>query len=344
VTPPDIEQLGRARRATPRPREALSAALSERADDVSHTVLTMWQQRCPDTAAGADARVRNDVIRTTTIATVAVAEFLMTGSNESDEQRRITSATGKAPLRDTISLADLTKLFLYWRDATIAVVREECARLELSNDVATEATAIVRAGSDGSIVRMTKQFDTERRRLQHELAEEQERLVHQAFHDALTGLPNRRLFFDRLTHALEIATRRPSATALLFLDVDLFKQVNDTYGHSTGDAVLVCVAERLRSAVRASDTVARLGGDEFVVLCEDLQDPPWEAVELARRITDDLVVPLPIRDQLLEVSASVGIAVTAEGADPDNFLMRADHAMYVAKRRGPGNHELWTDA
>ena len=306
-------------------------------------MLATWYRRCPDTAGRADARVTDDVIRTTTIATWAVAEFLMTGGNASDEQRRITAATGKAPLRDTISLADLTKLFLYWRDATIAAVREECARLELSDAVEVEALAIVRAGSDGSIVRMTKQFDTERRRLQAELAEEQDRLAHQAFHDALTGLANRRLFFDRLTHALEISERRRSATALLFLDIDCFKAVNDTFGHGTGDAVLVRVAERLADAVRASDTVARLGGDEFVVLCEDLRDPVDEAVDLARRISQDLAATMTLRGHMLSVSASVGIAVSADVADPDTFLMRADHAMYIAKRRGPGNHELWTD-
>jgi diguanylate cyclase (GGDEF)-like protein len=323
-------------------RQVLSAALYERADDVAKTVLAMWHERCPEAAARADTRVKDDVIRTTTLATQAVAEYLMIGRNESDEQRRVSSATGKAPLRDTISLADLTKLFLYWRDAAVATVREECGRHGLPDDVLAEATAIVRAGSDGSIVRMTKQFDTERRRLQRELGEEQDRLVHQAFHDALTGLPNRRLFFDRLTHALEIATRRASATALLFLDVDRFKAVNDTFGHGVGDAVLVCVADRLGRAVRASDTVARLAGDEFVVLCEDLTDPREEAAALARRIADDVAAPMTICGHVVAVSASVGIAVAADGADPDTFLMRADHAMYVAKRRGPGNYELWT--
>jgi diguanylate cyclase (GGDEF)-like protein len=326
------------------PHEALSRALERRADEVARTVLAMWQERSPDGAARADERVRDDVVRTTKLATLAVAEYLMTGGNASDEQRRSSAATGKAPLRDTISLADLTKLFLYWRDATVAVVREECARLGLSSDAEAGALVVVRAGSDGSIVRMAKQFDAERRRLQAELAEEQDRLVHQAFHDALTGLPNRRLFFDRLTHALEIATRRPSATALLFLDVDCFKAVNDTFGHGIGDRVLVQVAERISDAVRTSDTVARLGGDEFVVLCEDLGDPTAEALELARRISRDLAAPMPIEGHVLAVSASVGIAFTTDGADPDTFLMRADHAMYVAKRRGPGNHELWSDA
>jgi len=323
-------------------REALSAALHARIIDVSQTVLATWHQRCPDSASRADPQVEEDIIRTTSVATLAVAQFLMTGDGESEEQRHVTSATGKAPLRNTISLADLTKLYFYWRDATIAAIREEAARLDLSSDVVVDATAIVRAGFDSSVVRVTKQFDTERRRLQHELAKEQERLAHQAFHDSLTGLPNRRLFFDRLTHALDIASRRPSRTALLFLDVDRFKAVNDAFGHSVGDALLVSVAERLRNAVRESDTVARLGGDEFVVLCEDVRDPPREAVELARRITRALAAPFSIQSHALEVSASVGIAVTTDGGDPDTFLMRADHAMYVAKRRGLGTHELWT--
>jgi diguanylate cyclase (GGDEF)-like protein len=264
----------------------------------------------------------------------------MTGDGESDEQRKVTSATGKAPLRGTISLADLTKLYLYWRDVTIAAIQEEAARLNLPNDVVVDATALVRAGSDGSVVRMTKQFEAELGRLQHELVHEQERLAHQAFHDSLTGLPNRRLFFDRLGHALGIASRRPSPTALLFLDIDRFKVVNDAFGHSVGDALLVSIAERLRDVVRDSDTVARLGGDEFVVLCEDIGDPPHESIELARRIRRALAAPFLIHGHRLAVSASVGIAVLTEGGDPDTFLIRADHAMYVAKRRGLGTHEL----
>lgn len=322
-------------------RRALSAALHARSVEISQTVLATWQQRCFDSASRAEPQVEDDIIRTTSVATLAVAQFLMTGDGESDEQRKVTSATGKAPLRGTISLTDLTKLYLYWRDATIAAIREEAERLDLSSDAVSDAIAVVRAGFDGSVVRMTKQFDAERRRLQDELAQEQERLAHQAFHDSLTGLPNRRLFFDRLTHALDIASRRPSPTALLFLDVDQFKAVNDAFGHSVGDALLVSVAERLQIAVRESDTVARLGGDEFVVLCEDLRDSQREAVQLARRITTALATPFSIHDHALEVSASIGIAVAAAGADPDTFMMRADHAMYVAKRRGLGTYELW---
>ena len=117
---------------------------------------------------------------------------------------------------------------------------------------------------------MTNQFDRERRRLQLALADERARLEHQALHDPLTDLPNRALFLDRLSHALELGSRRLTKSAVLFIDLDRFKSINDIGGHAVGDQVLVETGRRLTAAVRACDTVARIGGDEFVVLCEDL--------------------------------------------------------------------------
>jgi diguanylate cyclase (GGDEF)-like protein len=225
---------------------------------------------------------------------------------------------------------------------TIAVIAEEAGALGLAAELIDEATAIVRGGSDGSIVRMTKQFDAERVRLQEELAIEQARLEHHAFHDALTGLPNRRLFFDRLSHALDLSQRHGRGIGLLFADVDRFKSINDRLGHDAGDRVLSAVAERLARTARETDTVARLGGDEFVVLFEQLLDPAREGVALATRIADALSEPITMSDQELRTSASIGIAVTTCGGRADDLMRQADDAMYVAKRRGPGSFHLWS--
>lgn len=318
---------------------ALGHALGGAVTDIAEAVRLAWRQQCPE-ATDADPRVDVDIVRTTSLATVAVAQFLLHGDPESEDQKRVLAATGRAPLRNTISLTDLTKLYLYWRDATLATVHEAARRLGVDHDAVEAASAVVRAGSDGSIVRMVKEFDRERRRLQDHLAEEQQRLAHRAFHDALTGLPNRVLFFDRLAHALEVAARRGSQLALLFIDIDRFKLVNDTAGHGAGDALLTGVAARLAESVRSSDTVARLAGDEFVILCEELIDAVPETLALAARIGTALRRPIDTDGGPLCASVSIGIALRVDGDEPDGFLRRADRAMYAAKRAGGGSHHL----
>jgi diguanylate cyclase (GGDEF)-like protein/PAS domain S-box-containing protein len=174
---------------------------------------------------------------------------------------------------------------------------------------------------------------TERRRLEAVLA-------HQALHDALTHLPNRVLFVDRLRVALSRSERRSGMTAVLFVDLDRFKLVNDSLGHLAGDELLVEVAQRLKSAVRGGDTVARLGGDEFTILCEDISRP--DAVAIANRITQALSAPLRIRDHDVFVSAGVGIAFARDAsADPEALLGDADAAMYRAKGRPDGGYEIF---
>ena len=316
----------------------LGDALFERRHEISQRVLTIWHDRSPDAASGADLRVRDDILRTTELATLAVTQYLTSRRLQSEEQASVVAATGKAPLRDTIALAELAKLYLYWRDITISVLAEEADRRGFDSDVHSEAFAIVRAGSDGSIVRMAKQFDSERGRLQRELAIEQARWAHHAFHDVLTGLPNRRLFFDRLSHVLDLRAREQRDLAVLFVDVDSFKSVNDRCGHEGGDRVLVVVAERLLSVVRHCDTVARLGGDEFVVLCEGLDDALGDASLMAERIIRAVDQPVVVED-LPGISVSVGVALPAPGDDADRLLRRADEAMYRAKGRGPGLHD-----
>jgi diguanylate cyclase (GGDEF)-like protein/PAS domain S-box-containing protein len=166
---------------------------------------------------------------------------------------------------------------------------------------------------------------------------------HQALHDALTGLPNRVLFLDRLEQALARAGRSRTGVAVLFLDLDHFKVVNDSLGHEVGDRLLVEVADRLRGALRPGDTVARFGGDEFTLLCEDLGSPR-EARAVATRVADSLHEPFRVDGSELRATASVGIAMSRERGDtPDRLLRDADAAMYRAKDQGRARFVVFDD-
>ncbi len=161
-------------------------------------------------------------------------------------------------------------------------------------------------------------------------------LEYQALHDALTGLPNRSLFGDRLRQALLAARRNQKMFGVLLLDLDRFKDINDALGHDRGDSLLQEVTARLRGVLRATDTIARLGGDEFAVLTTDARHPD-DVVASARKILASLEGPFAIADQMVETGASIGIAMyPVHGDDPGTLLRRADVAMYVAKRSGGG--------
>jgi diguanylate cyclase (GGDEF)-like protein len=167
-------------------------------------------------------------------------------------------------------------------------------------------------------------------------------LQHQAMHDALTGLPNRVLFLDRLTQALARLSRRDGQVAVLFLDLDGFKWVNDSLGHEAGDAVVVEVARRLQSALRPYDTAARIGGDEFLVLAEAPEDDEKAAIHLAERIREQLMGPIRVGDTDVRVSASVGITCTSDSTAEAPLLIRdADAAMYRAKALGKNRWALF---
>ena len=171
-----------------------------------------------------------------------------------------------------------------------------------------------------------------------------DRLRTSTLHDALTGLPNRVLLQQRLAHAAERAKRSHSQAAVLFADLDRFKTVNDTYGHSAGDQLLVAVAERLTALVRPGDTLARVSGDEFVILCEDLGSAS-DIEDLAARIDDSFDLPFVISDGgrtiQVGISASVGIAFSGLAAGITQHLVRdADIAMYQAKRKGGAAHQV----
>jgi diguanylate cyclase (GGDEF)-like protein len=168
-----------------------------------------------------------------------------------------------------------------------------------------------------------------------------ERVRHQAFHDPLTRLANRSLFRDRLDHALARSIRGLRAVSVLFVDLDDFKTVNDTHGHTVGDALLVAAGERLLSVVRPGDTVARLGGDEFAVLLEDVEDGR-DATGPAERILAAFSVPFQIAGNELFIGGSIGIAMGVAGEKTaDDLLRNADFAMYQAKSMGKGRYAMF---
>ncbi len=190
---------------------------------------------------------------------------------------------------------------------------------------------------DGAVVGRVWSFrdTTDRKQLE-------ERLSHQAFHDSLTGLGNRALFQDRLQHALARTERTQGQLAVLFLDVDNFKVVNDTLGHSAGDALLQATAEVLVGCLRESDTAARLGGDEFGVVLEEVGDR-CEVVKLVERVLIAARRPFAVGGQVVSTTVSIGITFHSPGVSSDQLLRNADRAMYAAKERGRNRYSVFED-
>ncbi len=170
----------------------------------------------------------------------------------------------------------------------------------------------------------------------------EQQLLHNAFHDTLTGLANRALFGDRLDMAMAGARRRPSGQfAVLFFDLDRFKNVNDSLGHNVGDQLLVALARRLETIIRPGDSVARIGGDEFAILVNDMHDV-GDAIQVAERILEGFEAPFPIDSNEVFISASIGIAIHGQDTiDADAMLRDADIAMYRAKASGKGRYEIF---
>jgi len=173
--------------------------------------------------------------------------------------------------------------------------------------------------------------------------EAEEDRLYQAQHDHLTGLPNRVLLRDRLGHALERCAREGHWVGVLFCDLDRFKDVNDTYGHETGDRLLIELSGRLSKRARISDTVCRFGGDEFVIVCESMPDPT-EAGKMAQRVLETVREPIEIEGTPITMSASIGVVAGDPGDTPEALLRDADTAMYRAKELGGDRAELFDSA
>ncbi|MDD2582075.1 MAG: diguanylate cyclase [Desulfuromonadaceae bacterium] len=174
--------------------------------------------------------------------------------------------------------------------------------------------------------------------------EAQQRLAYMAHHDPLTNLPNRSLFFDLVAQGLALARRNETIMALMYIDLDKFKPINDNYGHEVGDLILQLVARRMSDCVRDSDSVARIGGDEFVVLLLDVGDEE-AAVTVAEKIRTSLNQPFDVAGKMLSISSSIGIAIYPEhGSDSVELARNADSAMYHAKQSGRDNVKVFRSA
>jgi diguanylate cyclase (GGDEF)-like protein/PAS domain S-box-containing protein len=262
---------------------------------------------------------------------------------------------GNARLRQILGLDDDDDLEASWRQVIHAEDRDDteaawvgAARgmnappvhfriVEGSGQRWAESQAATLRNDQGDIVGCvgTVEDITERRRIEAQL-------THQALHDALTGLPNRTLFLDRVGMALARTRRAEGTAAVLFIDLDRFKLINDSLGHDAGDRVLTTIAERLAHSLRDSDSVGRLGGDEFAVLCEVNQ--ARDAMTIAEQIATAVEAPVELDSGQVVVSASIGIAINSGSATATDMLENADAAMYRAKERGKARIEIYDES
>jgi diguanylate cyclase (GGDEF)-like protein len=221
------------------------------------------------------------------------------------------------------------------------IIRRQYRERELSE----QALRQVQGTLERRVKARTKELARANAGLEAEIAERRladQRVVHMAHHDALTGLPNRTLLADRVGQTIARAHRSGGKLAVLFLDLDRFKNVNDSFGHAVGDMLLTAVAARLTASRREEDTVARLGGDEFIVSIPDVSDAQ-EAETVAARILQDLAKPFTINGHQLHADVSIGIALYPRDGDTAETLMRnADTAMYHAKESGRGNYQFFS--
>jgi diguanylate cyclase (GGDEF)-like protein/PAS domain S-box-containing protein len=250
------------------------------------------------------------------------------------------SSVEGARFLDLVTPADRQGLrvrFASWLDEDLRTATRVDFRLvhgDLLRDVEARVQNLVEDPAIRGLV-ITCHDITDRKRVEAQLA-------HAAMHDSLTGLPNRALVLDRLRQVLARGGRSGAHSAVLFLDLDRFKLVNDSTGHASGDEVLVQVSERLASVTRPGDTLGRFGGDEFVIICESL-DHPTDATVVAERLLSSLQAPLVLHGQELFITASIGIAHALPGDDPGDLLRDADAALYRAKEHGRAGYAVFDD-
>jgi diguanylate cyclase (GGDEF)-like protein len=318
----------------------LGETLRSRAEEV----LAQTVARTNGSGQVVDALVQDSFERISTSSTIAVSRW-MTGEGlqvAREAGRETWEIFGELAAQRAASLNEVTRRCLCWRDSMAEVLHESAARLEVSPEVLGEALNILQLSLEFSLVRMCECYEAERRRTDEELQRREEELSFMATHDALTGLPNRTLILDRVERMLVRSHRSQTPVAALFIDLDNFKSINDTLGHSAGDELLRAVAARLDGVIRGADALGRLGGDEFVVISEDLSLA--EGPELiAERLLDALKHPFKLGEEeetRVTVTASIGIA-TGERISAEELLRDADIAMYRAKWDGKARYVVF---
>jgi diguanylate cyclase (GGDEF)-like protein len=317
--------------------ERLGQELNSRAEDV------VWRttRRSAESERTLAKVLEESFEDVSAVSTVAVARW-MAGEGEAvarevgQESWRIfahLATQQEAPLNE------VTKRCLRWRDCTLEVIEEIGAGLKLSEETLATARRMVQRSLDVTLVRMCQSFEDERQRAHEELTSREKELVFLATHDALTGLPNRTLILDRIEQTLTRARHNQEPVAVLFVDLDNFKAINDSLGHGAGDELLCAVAERLEGVIRETDALGRLGGDEFVVVADGISLAAGPEL-IAERLLQAFGEPFALGDDgetRVHAKASIGIA-TGLRPSAEELLRDADIAMYRAKWAGKSHY------
>ncbi|HEY1458246.1 MAG TPA: diguanylate cyclase, partial [Solirubrobacteraceae bacterium] len=318
----------------------LGEALKARTEDVLELTVT----RTTGPGHVVDALVQDSFERISKSSTIAVAGLI--AGDDLDVARAAGQETwqifGELAAHRAASLNEVTRRCLLWRDSMAEVLRESATELEVSSHVLSQALNMLQVSLEFSLVRMCECFEAERQRTDAELKRREEELAFLATHDALTGLPNRTLILDRVEQMLARSARNQTPVAALFIDLDNFKDVNDTLGHGVGDELLRAVAARLEGAIRDADALGRLGGDEFVVISEELSITAGPEL-IAERLLEALTHPFKLgadKETRLTVAASIGIAI-GERISAEELLRNADIAMYRAKWDGKNRYVVF---
>ena len=282
----------------------------------------------------AEARLVEESIRESELQSFSVVGFSrLSAAMDHIDGERADCVLLDLSLPDALGMEGVRALLSAFPDLPVVVLT--------GHDDTSLALEAVSAGADDYLVKRHVEGDAIVRALRYAIERSRARsqLVHQAMHDVLTGLPNRALFVDRLEQALARSERTDELVAVIFLDLDRFKTINDSLGHEAGDRVLVEVAARLHDVVRPSDTLARFGGDEYTVLCEPTS--AYQGLAIADRLAVALSRPIEAGGHEVFLTASVGIAFGRHGDQPAELIRDADSAMYKAKERGPGEVETF---